>query len=332
MQLGILKSYGEDHIDYVSSCENLGIAYKIIDLLSPDWILQINNSGCNGFLCHPPCDISEKKHIYDERIYFINKVLGHPVYPSFDEQFIYENKRNMAYWLQSMSFPHPKTNVFLLKREAIEYINKANFPLVFKTSTGAASSGVSIVKTHSHAKRIINQVFGYFHPLIAFGKIRYIKSKKGLPIPIIGDLQKHYVIIQEFHQLKHEWRIVKIGKSYFGHQKLLNGNFASGSLKKNWETPPEKLLHLVKAICEKGNFYSMSVDIFETKNNEYLINELQCIFGQSTPYLMLRNGLPGRFYFDRDKNTFQFEEGDFNKFNSKLLRVEHFINILKGKR
>ena len=103
------------------------------------------------------------------------------------------------------------------------------------------------------------------------------------------------------------------------------------SLKKNWETPPEKLLHLVKAICEKGNFYSMSVDIFETKNNEYLVNELQCIFGQSTPHLMLKNGLPGRFYFDKGKNTFQFEEGDFNKFNSKLLRVEHFINILKAK-
>lgn len=332
MQLGILKAYREGHEDYIKACEKIGISYKVIDILAPDWLTQVQDAKCDGFLCHPPCDITEQKHIYDEKVYFINKILNFPVYPSFNEIFVYENKRNMAYWLQSHNLPHPTTFIFGRKSEAKEFVKSSQFPLVFKTSTGASSSGVSIIRSKSQAFRHINQVFGRFHPLLAIGKVRFIKNEKNIPIPVLGDPQKHYLIVQNFHKIKHEWRIVKIGDSYFGHQKLLKGDFASGSLQKGWVVPPEELLRLVKDLCKQGSFYSMAVDIFETLDNQFLINELQCIFGQSTQDLMIKEGAPGRCYFEESSNTFLFEEGNFNEFNSKLLRVEHFIKILKEKK
>ena len=76
-------------------------------------------------------------------------------------------------------------------------------------------------------------------------------------------------MVQKFEKIKWEWRIVKIDESYFGHKKLLVGKFASGSDLKGWEKPPDELLYLVKEICERGSFYSMNVDIFETEDGRF---------------------------------------------------------------
>ena len=70
----------------------------------------------------------------------------------------------------------------------------------------------------------------------------------------------------------------------------------------------------------------MSVDIFECEDGRFLINELQSLHGQKTSNLMYINGVPGRYYFKNNK--FIFEEGDFTKYQSYLLRVKHFVKIL----
>lgn len=332
MKLGVLKAWDKlHHNHYVDACEALNVDYEVIDILSTDWIDKIQTSGCDGFLCRPPCDFQERKTIYDEKIYFINKFLTKPVYPSYDEQFIYENKRNMASFLQIMDFPHPKTNVFARKEDALEFIEKCEYPIVFKSNVGASATGVTIVKDRDHAKKIVLSIFGRFNSLFTIGKILFLKSRKlkGLKFPAFGAIQKHYAIIQEYHKIKWEWRIIKIGESYFGHQKLLTGEFASGSGidAVGWVDPPKELLFLVKDICEKGQFYSMSVDIFETEDDKYLINELQTHFGAYDRPQMYIDGIPGRYVLKND--MFVFEAGDFNRFYNNLLRVEHFVDLLK---
>lgn len=47
---------------------------------------------------------------------------------------------------------------------------------------------------------------------------------------------------------------------------------------------------------DKFNFTSQAIDVFET-GDQLLINEMQCIFGQSDPYQMLIDGEPGRYTF-----------------------------------
>ncbi|MBK6932905.1 MAG: hypothetical protein IPH12_19360 [Saprospirales bacterium] len=68
------------------------------------------------------------------------------------------------------------------------------------------------------------------------------------------------------------------------------------------------------------------MDLFECSDGRYLVNEMQCIFGQSDPYQMLVNGQPGRYR--RIDGKWTFEPGDFNRIRSFLLRLEHFIEIL----
>ncbi|MEA1972497.1 MAG: hypothetical protein U9N34_04280, partial [Candidatus Cloacimonadota bacterium] len=238
-------------------------------------------------------------------------------------------KRLMYYWLETHNFPHADTYVFYRKKEYFEFIEHYNnFPLIYKSNIGAKSSGVKLIKTKKMGKMIGRKIFGRFASLSLTKGYTPVKSGKIIPVTAVGMIEKHTLLIQKFEKIKWEWRMVRIGNSYFGHKKLLKGNFASGTHLKGWGKPPEKLLNLLKNLIDKGNFYSMAVDIFETEDGRFLINELQSIFGQPTKNLMLIDDKPGRYIFK--DNQFIFEEGEFNEHHSFKLRVKHFIEILNG--
>lgn len=329
-KLGILSDFDGAHLKYISSCEEIGIAYTLIDILSPDWIDLLKESDCDGFLFHPPNDIQERKSILDEIAWVIQEVLKKPIYPSFNELFIYENKRNMAWWLRSNSIPHANTHIFARKSQAIDFLRQAEYPLVFKTNIGAAASGVRIIHSRAKALRIARRIFGFSHPALTFGDLRFSRKFKGIPLPLFGRIQKHYLIAQEFIPIRWEWRLIRIGESYFGHKKLLKNGYASGSGLSVFDVPPQELFHLIRDICEKGGFRSMNVDIFETVEGEFLVNELQTIFGSINPSQMYRDGKPGRFTFKDGR--FEFEDGVFNTHGSHLLRVLDLLQLILDKR
>lgn len=316
-KLGICTSFEPRYKNYIAACEELGVEYEIIDILSHDWLDIVRNSSCDGFLLRPPSDLQERKTVYDERMYYISHHLKRPVYPGFDELYIYENKRNMAAWLDINGFSHAKTRVFLRKDDALEYLSNCEYPVVFKSNIGYGAHGVKIIKSRVAAKCIAHRIFGIFHPKLTIGYFQF---------PFFGKSQKHYLIVQDFKKIKWEWRIIKIGNSYFGHQKLLKGQFASGSKLVGWVKPPVELLDLVKNVSEKGGFRSLALDVFETVDDKYVINEIQSIFGSYNPSQMYINDIPGRFVFK--DGEFVFEEGYFNKHGSYMLRVQHFLEIL----
>jgi len=328
MKLGILKSFKEiDNLvqSYVEACEEVGIEYVVLDLLNTNWIQEIKAAKVDGILVRVKGNIQEQKSLFDERLSIINEELGIPIYPSRKELFLYENKRMYEYWLTCNNFPHAKTYIYYDKKSAIEFIDNAKFPLVFKTNGGASSSGVEIIKNKFHAKVNVHRIFGILDPRLSFGKLHW--GKIGfLPIPKFGMIQKHYVLMQEFIPIKWEWRIIKIGESYFGHQKLLKGLFASGSDRVGWVEPPHELLFMVKDLCDIGKFDSMAMDVLESLDGKFYINEIQSLFGSFLPYQMQIKGIPGRFVLENDH--FIFEEGIFNKFSSNLLRVEDFMKKL----
>lgn len=331
MKLGILTGYNDWEM-YIEACKELKVDYTVVDILSPDWMQNLKKAQneVDGFLCRPPASYQELKTIYDERIFFIKEYFQKPLYPNFNSLYIYENKRNMAAFLEFHGFPHVDTKVFIDKQSALDYAETATYPIVQKANIGACGSAVTIIESKHKARRIVNKIFGIFDGKICSGLSPSIK-KYNIPIYITGSAQKHYVIFQSYHPIKWEWRILKIGNTYSGHQKLLKGQKASGSGLVGWVEPPEKLLYLAKDICDKGGFDVMDVDIFETIDGEYLVNELQAIFGSKCHYQMKINNNPGRFVYTEDKG-FVFEEGEFNRFGSKLLFVEDFVYKLKKNR
>lgn len=330
-KLGIFNGFskGPDSYElYVNACKELGVSYEVVDIISENWIENIRSSDCAGFLVRPTPYYVPWKQMYDERLYFVERSLDRVVYPSHAEVYLYENKRNMAYFLQAHNIPAPPTHIFYDLSEALAFLQNAPYPLVFKTHLGAQARGVEILRTRRQAESLVKQVFrrGYYR--------RVRTTLRGLlkhPIMIpyyFFDPEYKVVLLQEYIPNAIEWRMIRIGDSYFGHQKGQKGDYHSGSDLTNWRTPPERLLNFVKSICDTGGFWSMCVDIFEDATGRYHVNELQSIFGSYNPSQMYVNGVPGRYRYSEETKTWDFEEGFFNKNGSCNIRVEHLLDLL----
>ncbi len=348
LHLAILKNEIHDnHLLWEAVCRERAnqLTFTTIDLTKSDWLAQFKKHKFDGLLAIPPAQSTAFKTLYDERIGILHQVFDIPVYPSMEEIMIYENKKYFSYWAVANQIPHPDTQVYYHETEAIESLQQATFPVVAKTSIGASGRGVSILKSKQEVIDYIKLTFsgeganrsvgpkwrkkGFVGRVIKkMLNPKAFKAKLKQYQNVRNDIQKDFVIFQEFIPHDYEWRCVRIGESFFAHKKLVEGEKASGSLLKGYDNPPLALLDFVKEVTDEKGFYSQAVDIFEAPDGRYLINEMQCIFGQSDPYQMKVDNEVGRYVYQNGR--WVFEKGDFNRFESYLLRIDHFISLLKG--
>ena len=328
MKIGILNSFNKDYLLYAKACKQLGVEYQVIDFIGKDWLRNCMESNCDGFLARPPCDYPERKAMYDERINFLSRQIGKPVYPGVDECFFYENKRALVNWLDYYKLPHPHTVVLSSRKEAMDYIKTAKYPFVSKRSIGSSASGVIIVKSKFKAKLLVNQFFGWLVPGFTFGKLYWSWFKKKWLLPSLGTEQKHYMIAQDFCDVRWEHRIIRIGNTFLGYKKIVGKHgFASGTGLAQWGAPPRELLDMVREITDKFNFRSMAMDIFETKDGQYLINEMQALFGNRDRSQMTIDGKDGCYVWEN--GDYHFKDGYYNIQRCYELRVLDFIETLK---
>lgn len=333
-----------DHELWIKSCEEFKhrLIYRIVNLTSNHWLEEIQKKPFDCLLAKPGGLTSLYKALYDERIFILSYVLRYKIFPSPQEIFIYENKRFLSYWLKANNISHPATHVFYDSKEAQEHIEGVKFPYIAKTNIGASGSGVKILASRSEALKYIHDTFSgkgspqrtgpnferggilnrglhyVFHPPDITKKLNIYLTKS-------LNFQKGNVIFQEYVPHEFEWRVIRIGDSFFAHKKIKSGNKASGTLIKEYVNPPLNILNFVRRITDEHRFYSQAIDIFES-NHGYLINEMQCIFGQSDPYQMLVNGVPGRYRYI--ENEWKFEEGDYTRNQCFNLRLEFVLNNL----
>jgi glutathione synthase/RimK-type ligase-like ATP-grasp enzyme len=338
----ILKNELEnDHLLWKRACDDFSgkVEYRIVDITRDDWFVQLEKFQYDVLLAKPSGVTNSFKQLYDERILVLHQ-LGKNIFPSLTEILIYENKRFCSFWMQANQVPHPKTHVFYHLKEALSFIQTSHWPLVTKTNIGASGSGVVVLKNQSEARDYIEKLFSgegakkrigpnmqkggwvkrishyLFHPEDVIKKYRFYQKKA-------ADVQKDFVILQEYVPHEYEWRVVRIGESFFAHKKLKLGEKASGSLLKNYDNPPIELIQFVKDFTDQFGFYSQAVDIFDSPDG-FLINEAQCIFGQSDSFQMMVDGKVGRYIFENEQ--WIFEEGDFNRNESYNLRVKYVID------
>jgi glutathione synthase/RimK-type ligase-like ATP-grasp enzyme len=346
LRLAILKvEVDKDYTIWETVCHEMRdhVDWESVDIGRSDWLEHIKKGRFDGLLAIPPGVTNACKNMYDERVRILNTILGLPVYPFLEEIEVYENKKYLAYWLAANGIPHPKTWVFYEREEALQFVSTCKMPLVGKTNVGASGRGVSILKSNADAITYVENTFSGKGAVRSTGpnlqkKGLFVRALKKLANPKEfaerlkhyktegSEVQKEYVIFQEFIPHDYEWRCVRIGDSFFAHKKMVKGEKASGSLIKGYENPPFKLLDFVREVTDKRNFRSQSVDIFESADGRYLVNEMQCTFGQSDPYQMLVDGVPGRYR--QIDGEWVFEAGDFNKYKSFLLRLEYFVEVL----
>lgn len=308
--VGIVYSKMNYHKFWIAACRDLMVSFQIIYLERNDWLEQVQASNCDALLVWPDISDDATKIMQDERLRIIKSELKKEIYPSLKSVWLYENKRVQHYWLKTHGFKTPQTWVFYRLEEAIAFLQQATFPLVFKSNLGASASGVYIVKDKKEAlkKATLFLQNGY-----------KVKGEKRIPRQV-GSLY-----IQEYLPSVKEWRMVRIGDSYFGHGKDMIGQFHSGSGKANWDMPSKQAFDLLYDVTEKGGFTSMDVDMFEDSLGHLYINELQTVFGTSIAKEQLKvDGIPGRM-LRNESGEFVFEAGEFCVNHLCNLRLKYLL-------
>src|SRR5699024_1423652 len=139
-----------------------------------------------------------------------------------------------------------------------------------------------------------------------------------------------FIHIQKYNKVKYEWRIIRIGDSYFGHKKLEDSDgYHSGTLNKGWGPIPYEILNLVKEVSNRTHLDNANFDIFETQNGELYFNEIQAIFGTSTEEQLIIKKTPGRYIYEG--SNWKFEPGDFSKNGCNNLRLKYIFEIINHK-
>lgn len=313
--LGIVKEFCHMHLAYVSACQDLGVSYKQVDISGPDWLEQVERSGCDAFLAYPSGLTSVWKQMYDERLRVMTTDLGKIVFPEYDGLWFYESKRRMHYWLKAHHVPHPKTWIFYDRREALDFVEKAVLPIVYKSDFGSGASGVRIFRNRRALRRHVKRCFGK-----GFGA--YTRC--------VNDKEWGSVYLQEYLQDVREWRVIRIGDSYLGYEKLKKGDFHSGSYAWRYARPSAQLLAFAQDVTKKGLFTSMAVDVFVTADGRLLVNELQAMFGVDNPSepQCVVDGKAGRMIWNEARDTWQFQEGTFAGNSCCNLRVRTLLHQL----
>lgn len=335
----------DDHEKWVEACMRRSgeVDFDVLDITSAGWLERFREKRYDLVLLRPPGRTESYKRLYDERTYLLSNYSDVPVYPSLNEILIYENKRLLSDWLEVNGIPHPMTRVFWSEKEAYDYIDREKvLPLVAKTNIGASGNGVRFLNDRKSAREYVSLAFSTgvgvrtgpkLRKGSLAGKIYKALTTKGFFRKRLGEYkasydnpQKGFVIFQEFVAHNYEWRCVRIGDSYFAHKKIARNNKSSGTLIKGYDPVPESLLDFIRDMTEKTGLTSVSIDMFE-RDGEFLVNEIQCFFGQSDPYQMLVDSRPGRYCFQDGR--WQFDEGDFASNACYDLRLEHALTLVK---
>ncbi len=310
--VGIVTDAMCRHGFYELACRELGVPYRLIDITGAAWRQVVMSAGCDAFVVWPYVQTAAGKALYDERTGIMERELGLRVFPGAEAVWLYESKIRTAAWLDQHAVPQPVTHVFHDAAAAHGFVREADFPLVFKTDRGAEATGVRMLRDRRAAHRLVDACFG-----------RGWRASRGGQ----ADRERGHILLQEFIPDAREWRVVRIGDSYFGHRKGRKGDFHSGSKIIEFDTPPRRLLDGVRHLTDAGSFVNMACDILETRDGEYRTIELHAYFGCNSPYVMAIDGVPGRYLYRAAEDRYVFEPGDFNRNQSCNLRIATLLGM-----
>lgn len=314
--LGIFFDNSYTFVFNVAACRALKVRFKVIDLLVSDWVRRVVDSNCDAFLATPPTLRGIWHRVFQERLWVVANALKKPLCPTFEELYLWESKRRMRDWLVAHDVPHPETWVFMGREGAMDFCRHTDFPVVCKTDSGAASSGVFVLADLRSAEQIV---------ALAFGRGILARSADA------REREWGSILFQEYVPHDSEWRVVRIGDHFMCRRKERTGSFASGSGGIGWAAPPPGMLDFVRQVTDIGGFRSMAVDLFESSPNQnaskFLVNELQAIVGAIEDESNI-NEHTGRWSWNQEIGAWNFEPGFFYQNACANLRVSMVLNDL----
>lgn len=273
MKVGLVMDESEKydgynwHDVYAKEFKELGDEVVFLDFKKRNWLEQIEISKPDLIMWrawHRPDDRDNAK----AKIQIIEKFFKIPIFPNWDMYYSYDNKIIQNFILNKLKFPIPKTWIYYDKCDALNFINKAKFPLVSKCSEGACGDNINLIKNKDELKSHIEMAFNGDGIKTYFPWIR----------------QKGYVYLQEFIETDKDLRIITLGNKvelafWRENKNSWKHNIAGGGTI-NPEGIPEEAKKIALNLAKKLNFHWCAFDII-LKEKKPLILEFSSIFGFS---------------------------------------------------
>ena len=341
MKIAIHKEKGTFSDRWIQYCDENHIPYKIVSCYDSNIIDQL--ADCNGLMWHWNQE-DYKAVLFARQLTLSLDKKRFKVYPDVNTAWHFDDKIGQKYLFEALKFPFVKSHIFYTKKQAFEWIDKTEFPKVFKLRGGAGSINVKLVKTKKHARTLARKSFrNGFSTTNSLSRLKdklwvirrdkntaaltgFLKTFARIFIPTennrLSSNQKGYIYFQDFiPKNDYDTRLVVIGNRCFGVRRYCrDGDFrASGSGVKAYEPElfDKRCIKIAFDIAKRLNSQSLAMD-FVMDGNEPKIIEMSYGF------------ITGRFYDD----CMGFWDSDLNhhdqKINPQYFIIEDFLKDLNG--
>ncbi len=321
--IAIHKSNFGFHSNWKKYLLKRGIPFKEINCYDNDLVEQLK--GCTALMWHhsqnDPRDLNIAKQIL-----FMAEHAGLVVFPNFKTNWHFDDKLGQKYLFEILNIKHVKSHAFYNKTKAHEFINQAEFPIVFKLRGGAGSFNVKLLTSLSEGTKLVNKAFNNgFSNFNSIGNLKEIIRKINLKKASYFDLFKSiyrlftkpafakvmgkevgYIYFQEFiPKNSFDLRTIVIGKKAFAIKRNVRKNdfraSGSGSIEYDKANFSDELIKLSFESAKKLKTQCVAFD-FVSKNDQLLIIEISYGFLKEGYYQCAG-------YWDEELN---FYEGNFD--------------------
>ena len=141
---------------FAKYCGTHGIDYKLVDCQSSDIVKQLED--CDALMWHWP-HANHTHELFARQLTYALEHAGKTVFPNSSTCWHFDDKIGQKYMLEAHGLPLVPSWVFYNRERALEWIGRAEFPLVFKLKGGAGSQNVQLIRSRAQAKRLVEKMF-----------------------------------------------------------------------------------------------------------------------------------------------------------------------------
>lgn len=308
MLVGIHKDHFKGYVPYVKRFETI-LDYNKIDHIrmeASDLDFWEKVSKLDLFIYWWSHEHNERQ-IAMTIMPIIEKEMAITCLPNMKTCNTFNDKIKQDYLLRRHGFPIIPSWIFWDKRKALDWLETATFPFVFKLKGGAGSSNVILVKNKSLARKLIRKMFGsgIKSGRIPWGTtrwkdfslkaavrhwggtlIRRIRASNTLPG---WELHKNYVMFQKFlPNNDYDTRVTTIGDRAFAFRRFNRPNDFRSSGSGRLDYDPNKIdMKFIKKALEVSNamnFQSMAYDCLYDEKGEAAFCEISYTYVDSAVY------------------------------------------------
>jgi glutathione synthase/RimK-type ligase-like ATP-grasp enzyme len=305
-------SYSDRWIKY---CTEKGISFRRVNCLATDVVPQCE--GLDAVLWHwshgDPASL-----LVARQIIAALESMGLVVFPNVATCWHFDDKVAQKYLLEAIGAPLIPTWVFTNLKDALQWVEQASWPKVFKLRCGAGSKNVRLVRSRSEAQAFCRRAFGRGFPAMPtyFSDIgtrlqrvqargQLLRKIARLPWLFLQHLtlkarlpaQRGYIYFQEFVPGNdHDTRVTVIGERAFAFCRANRpGDFrasGSGTLRYAPEAVDPRCIRIAFAVTQRLQAQSLAFDFLLGPQGEPRIAEISYCYmpeavhdcpGYSTP-------------------------------------------------